>query len=71
MCSAATRPSVKVGEVLLVLGALHLANLAIFRRIRRRPAAAAAGQARRAPHQEPLRRSLPPEPVARDHQDVH
>ena len=28
--------SVKVGEVLLVLGALHLANVAIFRRLRRR-----------------------------------
>jgi uncharacterized membrane protein len=64
--------SVKVGEVLLVLGVLHLANFAIFRRIRRRPAAAAADLALRAPRQEPpLRRSLPPEPVARDHQDVH
>ena len=30
--------SVKIGEVLLVLGALHLMNVAIFRRIRRRPA---------------------------------
>ena len=36
--------SVKIGEVLLVLGALHLMNFVIFRRIRRRPAAAAAGR---------------------------
>jgi uncharacterized membrane protein len=62
--------SVKVGEVLLVLGALHLTNFAIFRRIRRRPAA--AGRAQHGPqHGPPLRRSLPPEPAARDHQDVH
>ena len=38
--------SVKIGEVLLVLGALHLMNVAIFRRIRRRPAPAAAGRGR-------------------------
>lgn len=64
--------SVKVGEVLLVLGALHLANFAIFRRIRRRPAAGGADLAPRAPRQgPPLRRSLPPEPAARDHQDIH
>ena len=37
--------SVKIGEVLLVLGALHLMNIAIFRRIRRRPAPGAAGAA--------------------------
>ncbi len=35
--------SVKIGEVLLLLGALHLMNFAIFRRIRRRPAAAGTG----------------------------
>ena len=37
--------SVKIGEVLLVLGALHLMNIAIFRRIRRRPAPGATGAA--------------------------
>jgi uncharacterized membrane protein len=37
--------SVKIGEVLLVLGALHLMNVAIFRRIRRRPAPGATGTA--------------------------
>jgi uncharacterized membrane protein len=37
--------SVKIGEVLLVLGALHLMNVAIFRRIRRRPAPGATGAA--------------------------
>ena len=63
--------SVKVGEVLLVLGALHLTNFAIFRRIRRRPAAA-AGPALGAPqHGQPLLRGLPLEPAPRDPQDVH
>ena len=38
--------SVKIGEVLLVLGALHLMNVAIFRRIRRRPAPGAAERRR-------------------------
>jgi hypothetical protein len=61
--------SVKVGEVLLVLGALHLANFAIFRRIRRRPATAPP---RPAPQQEPApRRGLPLKPVSRNPQDVH
>jgi uncharacterized membrane protein len=64
--------SVKVGEVLLVLGALHLTNFAIFRRIRRRPAAAAAGpELRAAQHGQPLLRGLPLEPAPRDPQDVH
>ena len=40
--------SVKIGEVLLLLGALHLMNFAIFRRIRRRPAAAGTGPVPRA-----------------------
>jgi uncharacterized membrane protein len=60
--------SVKVGEVLLVLGALHLANFAIFRRIRRRPATTPPRPAQ----QEPApRRGLPLEPVSRNPQDVH
>ena len=64
--------SVKVGEVLLVLGALHLTNFAIFRRIRRRPAAAGPGPALgAAQHGQPLLRGLPPEPAPRDPQDVH
>jgi hypothetical protein len=64
--------SVKVGEVLLVLGALHLTNFAIFRRIRRRPVPAATGPAPRTPqHGQPLPRTLPPEPAPRDPQDVH
>ena len=62
--------SVKVGEVLLVLGALHLGSFAVFRRIRRRPVAAVTGPA--APHPGPPRlRSLPAEPAPRDPQDVH
>jgi uncharacterized membrane protein len=60
--------SVKVGEVLLVLGALHLANFAIFRRIRRRPATVPALHA---PQEPVLRRGLPAEPVSRNPQDVH
>jgi uncharacterized membrane protein len=61
--------SVKVGEVLLVLGALHLTNFAIFRRIRRRPAASPTGPASQ---QGPaLRLGLPPEPASRNPQDVH
>ena len=64
--------SVKVGEVLLVLGALHLTNFAIFRRIRRRPAAARPGPAlSAAQHGQPLLRGLPPAPAPRDPQDVH
>lgn len=64
--------SVKVGEVLLVLGALHLMNFAIFRRIRRRPAAAAAGPLPREPQQAPpLRRRTVPDLPPRDPQDVH
>ena len=64
--------SVKVGEVALVLGALHLTNFAVFRRIRRRPAAAAAGPAPAGPqHGPPVLRGLPPEPAPRDPQDVH
>ena len=64
--------SVKVGEVLLVLGALHLMNLAIFRRIRRRPAVPAADPARRGP-QAPaaLRFGAQPGIPPRDPQDVH
>jgi uncharacterized membrane protein len=64
--------SVKVGEVLLVLGALHLTNFAIFRRIRRRPAPAAPGpEMGAAQHGQPLLRGLPPAPAPRDPQDVH
>jgi uncharacterized membrane protein len=63
--------SVKVGEVLLVLGALHLTNFAIFRRIRRRPAAAGAGPALRQPQRGQPLLGLPPEPAPRDPQDVH
>ena len=63
--------SVKVGEVLLVLGALHLTNVAILRRIRRRPAATVTGPALHAQQGPPLRRSLPPEPAPRNPQDVH
>ena len=64
--------SVKVGEVLLVLGALHLTNFAIFRRIRRRPAAIVTGPALHAPQQEPaLRRGLLAEPASHNPQDVH
>ena len=64
--------SVKVGEVLLVVGALHLTNFAIFRRIRRRPAAAGPGPVLgAAQHGQPLLRGLPPAPAPRDPQDVH
>ncbi len=64
--------SVKIGEVLLLLGALHLMNFAIFRRIRRRPAAAGTGPAPRAAAPgTPPRRSLPPETPRLDPQDVH
>ena len=64
--------SVKVGEVLLVLGALHLTNFAVFRRIRRRPAADPGGPALGTPQRgQPLLRGLPPEPARRDPQDVH
>jgi len=64
--------SVKIGEVLLVLGALHLMNFVIFRRIRRRPAAAAADPARRGPQAAPAPRITPqPGIPPRDPQDVH
>ncbi len=64
--------SVKVGEVLLVLGALHLTNFAIFRRIRRRPAPAAPGpELGAAQDGQRLLRGLPPAPAPRDPQDVH
>jgi uncharacterized membrane protein len=64
--------SVKVGEVLLVVGALHLMNVLIFRRIRRRPAAAATGPARRGPQAAPaLRPGSPLDTAPRDPQDVH
>ncbi len=64
--------SVKIGEVLLVLGALHLMNFVIFRRIRRRPAAAAAGPPRRGPQAAPAPRLSPqPGTPPRDPQDVH
>jgi uncharacterized membrane protein len=63
--------SVKIGEVLLVLGGLQLMNFVIFRRIRRRPAPAVAGPARGAPQAAALprgsRAGIPP----RDPQDVH
>jgi uncharacterized membrane protein len=67
--------SVKVGEVLLVLGALHLMNFAIFRRIRRRPAPGAAdvpGAAGGGPPLAPVPRQRPqPGILPRDPQDVH
>jgi uncharacterized membrane protein len=64
--------SVKVGEVLLVVGALHLMNVLIFRRIRRRPAAAATGPARRGPQAAPAPwPSSPLDTAPRDPQDVH
>ena len=64
--------SVKIGEVLLVLGALHLMNFVIFRRIRRRPAAAGAGPARRGPQSAQAPRLSPqPGTPPRDPQDVH
>jgi uncharacterized membrane protein len=78
--------SVKIGEVLLVLGALHLMNVAIFRRIRRRPApatgaagaagapgaAGATGAARRGPQPGPVPRPGPqPGILPREPQDVH
>ena len=73
--------SVKIGEVLLVLGALHLMNIAIFRRIRRRPApgatgaadaARAAGAARGGPQPAPVPGQGPPPGVLpREPQDVH
>jgi hypothetical protein len=64
--------SVKIGEVLLVLGVLHLMNLVIFRRIRRRPAAAPAGSRLREPQPpRPLRPSPLPDTPPRDPQDVH
>lgn len=53
--------SVKIGEVLLVLGAAHLAGVAVFRRFGRRV------QARPAPPGEPA--SSVPRPRSR--QDVH
>jgi uncharacterized membrane protein len=60
--------SVKIGEVLLVLGALHLMNFVIFRRIRRRPAAAPArGAPQSAAFPRGSRAGIPP----RDPQDVH
>lgn len=67
--------SVKIGEVLLVLGALHLMNFAIFRRIRRRPApeaAGATGAARGGPQPAPVPRQGPqPGILPREPQDVH
>ena len=64
--------SVKIGEVLLVLGVLYLMNLVIFRRIRRRPAAAPAGARRREPQPpQPPRRSPLADTPPRDPQDVH
>jgi hypothetical protein len=64
--------SVKIGEVLLVLGALHLMTFAIFRRIRRRPAPAATGPARGGPQPAPVpRRGPQPGILPRDPQDVH
>lgn len=64
--------SVKVGEVLLVVGALHLMNVLIFRRIRRRPAAAATGPARRGPQAAPAPwPGSPLDTAPRDPQDVH
>jgi hypothetical protein len=73
--------SVKIGEVLLVLGALHLMNIAIFRRIRRRPApgatgaadaARAAGAARGGPQPAPVPCQGPqPGILPREPQDVH
>ena len=62
--------SVKIGEVLLVLGALHLMNFAIFRRIRRRPAPGlptrpGGGAGARPQHGQPLlRQGLPPDALA-------
>ena len=69
--------SVKIGEVLLVLGALHLMNFAIFRRIRRRPAPTATGPARPGPagggpQPAPVPgQGLQPGTPPRDPQDVH
>jgi hypothetical protein len=76
--------SVKIGEVLLVLGALHLMNVAIFRRIRRRPAPGATGAAgaagaadttgaaRGGPQPAPVPRQGPqPGILPREPQDVH
>ncbi len=64
--------SVKIGEVLLVLGGLHLMNLVIFRRIRRRPAAAPAGSRPREPQPpQPLRHGRLADTPPRDPQDVH
>jgi hypothetical protein len=68
--------SIKIGEVLLVLGAAHLAGVAVFRRFGRRvqvppappaPPAPAAPPARPAPSVPPT--SSVPRPQAR--QDVH
>jgi uncharacterized membrane protein len=79
--------SVKIGEVLLVLGALHLMNVAIFRRIRRRPApgatgaagaagaaeaAGTTGAARGGPQPAPVPRPGPqPGILPREPQDIH
>ena len=67
--------SVKIGEVLLVLGALHLMNFAIFRRIRRRPVPGAAGPAGAAPggpQPAPVPRQGPqPGRLPREPQDIH
>jgi uncharacterized membrane protein len=64
--------SVKIGEVLLVLGGLHLMTLVIFRRIRRRPAAVPAGARLREPQPpQPVRRSPLAGTPPRDPQDVH
>lgn len=70
--------SVKIGEVLLVLGALHLMNVAIFRRIRRRPASGATGaagttgSARGGPQPAPVPcQGPPPGILPREPQDVH
>ena len=56
--------SVKIGEVLLVLGAAHLASLAVFRRFGRR------GLGRRL-RPRPDRRGAGPVEVPRARQDVH
>jgi hypothetical protein len=63
---------VKIGELLVVLGAMHLMNFVIFRRIRRRPAAAATGPVRRGPQPTRALRLGPPlDTPPRDPQDVH
>jgi uncharacterized membrane protein len=60
--------SVKIGEVLLVLGGLQLMNFVIFRRIRRRPV---AGPARGAPQTAAFPRGSRAGISPRDPQDVH